>query len=100
MSSADFLAEAVTLLRLRHSNIVSLLGVCTQSDGPILIITELMEKGSLLDYLRSDRDALLGLRQITLGHKIDIAAQVRISLKLSLHLNSQMNWLEQTNVCQ
>jgi hypothetical protein len=34
------MSSAVSLLRLRHSNTVGLLGVCTQSHGPILFFND------------------------------------------------------------
>ena len=38
--------------KVRHPNLVQLLGVCTR-ELPFFIITEFMPKGNLLDYLRS-----------------------------------------------
>ena len=37
--------------RVKHPNLVQLLGVCTK-DLPFFIITEYMQKGNLLDLLR------------------------------------------------
>lgn len=41
------------LKKLRHPHLISLFAVCTAS-RPYWIITELMEKGSLLCFLRSE----------------------------------------------
>ena len=38
--------------RLRHEKLIQLFAVCTLQE-PIMIITELMKFGSLLDHLRS-----------------------------------------------
>lgn len=38
---------------LRHENLVQLLGLVFDSKHCILLITEYMSKGSLVDYLRS-----------------------------------------------
>ena len=51
MALHDFLAEAAIMKDLHHSNLVQLIGVCTR-EPPFYIITEYMNKGNLLDYLR------------------------------------------------
>ncbi|KAK0403448.1 hypothetical protein QR680_016923 [Steinernema hermaphroditum] len=58
MALHDFLAEAAIMKDLRHPNLVQLLGVCTR-EPPFYIITEYMNRGNLLDYLRkSDQKRL------------------------------------------
>ena len=52
MSPRAFLEEAHILKRLRHPKLIQLYAVCTQEE-PIYIVTELMSKGSLLEYLKS-----------------------------------------------
>lgn len=70
MPPGEFLKEAAIMKRLHHPRLVALYAVCSQ-DEPILIITELMNGGSLLDCLRNDRG-----RTITWTKLIDFAAQV------------------------
>ena len=70
MQPGEFLKEAAIMKRLHHPRLVALYAVCSQ-DEPILIITELMNGGSLLDCLRNDRG-----RTITWTKLIDFAAQV------------------------
>ncbi|CAL1532203.1 unnamed protein product [Lymnaea stagnalis] len=70
MSVAHFLQEAQIMKMLRHDKLVRLYAVCTLEE-PIYIVTELMANGSLLDYLRNDRNRL-----ITLPLLIDMASQV------------------------
>jgi serine/threonine protein kinase len=53
MAPAEFLKEAEIMKKLRHPSLVQLLGVCTTSE-PLLIVTEYMARGSLLDVLRSE----------------------------------------------
>ena len=53
MKKESFLEEAMIMRKLKHKNLITLYAVVTKSD-PILIVTELMSKGSLLDYLRND----------------------------------------------
>ncbi|CAL8076316.1 unnamed protein product [Calicophoron daubneyi] len=48
----DFLKEAAIMKKLRHRNLVQLLGVCTR-EPPLYLITEYMPNGNLLHYLRS-----------------------------------------------
>ena len=65
--------------KLRHPKLVQLYAVCTQED-PLLIITELMSKGSLLDYLQGDG------RVLKLPQLIDMSAQVASGMAyLELH---------------
>ena len=70
MTAAAFVKEATILHQLRHRKLVQLMGVCTV-DEPVFIITELMAKGDLLNHLRRDRGALIGLLQM-----LDMCAQV------------------------
>ncbi|XP_019712761.1 tyrosine-protein kinase CSK-like isoform X3 [Hippocampus comes] len=48
-----FIAEASVMMKLSHNNLVKLLGVISEANGNLLIITEYMRKGTLVDYLRS-----------------------------------------------
>nr|XP_034979541.1 tyrosine-protein kinase HCK isoform X2 [Zootoca vivipara] len=70
MSVEAFLEEANIMKTLQHDKLVKLHAVVTKEE-PIYIITEYMEKGSLLDFLKSDE-----------GHKqrlpvlIDFSAQI------------------------
>ncbi|KAF7253049.1 hypothetical protein EG68_07952 [Paragonimus skrjabini miyazakii] len=48
----DFLKEAAIMKKLRHRNLVQLLGVCTR-EPPLYLITEYMPNGNLLNYLRA-----------------------------------------------
>ncbi|KAL3311177.1 hypothetical protein Ciccas_010244 [Cichlidogyrus casuarinus] len=51
----SFKTEAMVMHQLEHRNVVSLLGICTVPDKkPTYIITELMHKGSLKDYLHTE----------------------------------------------
>ena len=49
--------------RVKHPHLVQLLGVCTRQ-MPFFIITEYMEKGNLLDYIRGAEGA--DLQPVTL----------------------------------
>ncbi|XP_053394690.1 LOW QUALITY PROTEIN: tyrosine-protein kinase SRK3-like [Mercenaria mercenaria] len=59
----DFLAEAKIMHHLRHNKLLQLMAVCTESE-PIWIITELMSKGTLLDYLRYDTDRTIDFNSL------------------------------------
>nr|XP_033801870.1 tyrosine-protein kinase Tec [Geotrypetes seraphini]XP_033801879.1 tyrosine-protein kinase Tec [Geotrypetes seraphini]XP_033801889.1 tyrosine-protein kinase Tec [Geotrypetes seraphini]XP_033801899.1 tyrosine-protein kinase Tec [Geotrypetes seraphini] len=54
MSEEDFIEEAKVMMKLTHPKLVQLYGVCTQG-RPIYIVTEFMEHGCLLNYLRQRR---------------------------------------------
>lgn len=53
METADFLEEAKVMKNLRHPNILALYAVCTKEE-PLLIVTEFMSQGALLDLLRKE----------------------------------------------
>ena len=79
MQPAAFLAEAQIMKKLRHPKLIQLYAVCTQGE-PVYIITELMSKGSLLDYLQGEG------RSLKLPQLIDMAAQVAAGMAyLELH---------------
>ncbi|XP_076992909.1 tyrosine-protein kinase TXK isoform X2 [Tamandua tetradactyla] len=57
MSQEDFIEEAKVMTKLTHSRLVQLYGVCIQHK-PLYIVTEFMENGSLLSYLRERKGKL------------------------------------------
>ena len=58
MKKESFLEEATIMKRLKHKNLITLYAVVSKTE-PILIVTELMAKGSLLDYLRNEGRSLV-----------------------------------------
>nr|XP_023683400.1 tyrosine-protein kinase Tec [Paramormyrops kingsleyae] len=54
MLEEDFIEEARVMMKLSHLNLVQLYGVCTQQK-PMYIVTEFMELGCLLNYIRQRR---------------------------------------------
>ncbi|XP_041634684.1 tyrosine-protein kinase Tec isoform X2 [Cheilinus undulatus] len=65
MYEEDFIEEAKVMMKLSHPNLVQLYGVCSQQK-PIYIVTEFMELGCLLNFLRQRRgsftkDSLLSI---------------------------------------
>ena len=79
-AEAEFLAEMQLMMKLRHPNLVGLLGVVTKSD-PLLLILEFLPGGSLDHWLQTPRDVqpedlLYILYQVALGmgglHALDI----------------------------
>ncbi|CAF0801007.1 unnamed protein product [Rotaria sordida] len=50
-SATSFLHEADIMSKLKHRNLVELLGIVRKSDNIIYLVTEFMAKGSLLHYL-------------------------------------------------
>uniref|UniRef100_A0A674ETT1 Tyrosine-protein kinase n=1 Tax=Salmo trutta TaxID=8032 RepID=A0A674ETT1_SALTR len=69
MSVAAFLAEANLMKELQHPRLVRLFAVVTQE--PIYIITEFMENGALVDFLKSSEGS-----NIPINTLIDMASQV------------------------
>ncbi|XP_057706564.1 tyrosine-protein kinase ITK/TSK [Corythoichthys intestinalis] len=65
MSDEDLKEEAKIMMKLYHSKLVQLYGVCTQS-SPMCLVLEFMENGCLSDYLRTKKgclshDTMLGM---------------------------------------
>ncbi|KAK4318588.1 hypothetical protein Pmani_010423 [Petrolisthes manimaculis] len=54
---ADLLSEYTLLKEVSHPNVVKLLGACTSKGGPIYIIIEYCQYGSLRNYLKRSRHA-------------------------------------------
>ncbi|XP_058807437.1 uncharacterized protein LOC131673446 isoform X2 [Phymastichus coffea] len=52
---ADLLSEYQLLKEAQHPNVIRLLGACTSAGGPIYLIIEFAEFGSLRNYLRRSR---------------------------------------------
>lgn len=71
MSPQAFLEEAVIMRKCRHSNLVPLYGVCSQEE-PLLIVTEFMCNGSLLEYLRNNPEG----KSLKLPDLMDMASQI------------------------
>ncbi|XP_034433051.1 tyrosine-protein kinase Lck [Hippoglossus hippoglossus] len=69
MSVEAFLAEANMMKNLQHPRLVRLFAVVTQE--PILIVTEYMENGSLVDFLKTTEGSSLPMNTL-----IDMASQV------------------------
>ncbi|KAF4070828.1 hypothetical protein AMELA_G00277950 [Ameiurus melas] len=69
MEPKAFLQEANLMKKLQHERLVKLHAVVTKE--PILIVTEFMASGSLLDFLKTDDG-----RKLKLPKLIDMAAQI------------------------
>lgn len=54
-SRDDFFREAAVMSRLRHPRLVSLIGVVT-AEEPIMMVVDLMARGSLLKILRAKQN--------------------------------------------
>ncbi|XP_014222291.1 proto-oncogene tyrosine-protein kinase receptor Ret isoform X1 [Trichogramma pretiosum] len=52
---ADLLSEYELLKDVKHPNVIRLLGACTGASGPVYLIIEFAEYGSLRNYLRKSR---------------------------------------------
>ncbi|MBN3315136.1 TXK kinase, partial [Atractosteus spatula] len=67
MSEEDFIEEAKVMTKMSHPKLVQLYGVCFK-ERPICIVTEFLENGCLLNYLRQrtatfHKDTLLAMCQ-------------------------------------
>ncbi|XP_030217550.1 protein-tyrosine kinase 6b [Gadus morhua] len=70
LNHKEFQREVQILKALRHPHLISLMAVCSASP-PYYIITELMQKGNLLSFLRGREGGALEAEPL-----IDMAAQV------------------------
>ncbi|XP_078275351.1 protein-tyrosine kinase 6-like [Rhinoraja longicauda] len=70
MNQRDFQMEMKAMKRLQHPHLTCLYATCTASN-PFYIVTQLMEKGSLLTYLRSKEGRCLNLERL-----VDMTVQV------------------------
>lgn len=82
MQEADFIDEAKTMMQLQHAHLVKLYGVCTK-ERPILILTEFMKNGALLNYLRR--------------HKVRLLANTELLIEMCSQVCSAMEYLESKN---
>ena len=70
MQPEAFLGEAEMMKKLIHPKLVQLYAVCSREE-PFYIVTELMIKGSLLEFLHGE-----GRQVLDMAKMIDISAQV------------------------
>ncbi|XP_065103028.1 protein-tyrosine kinase 6 [Paramisgurnus dabryanus] len=101
MDHREFLLETQILKKLRHKHLITLYAVCT-SCTPFYIITELMEKGNLLSFLRGQEGRKLEPHTLT-----DMASQVADGMayleeQSSIHrdLAARNVLVGQNNICK
>lgn len=75
MDPQDFLAEAQVMKKLAHPKLIKLFAVCTQQE-PILIVTELMQNGCLLEYLQTKQG-----KALTIDILVNMAEQIAEGMK-------------------
>ncbi|KAK2851969.1 hypothetical protein Q5P01_008245 [Channa striata] len=92
LNQSEFYKEVQIMKSLRHRHLISLFAVCTSSP-PYYIITELMERGSLLDFLRGPEGQSQAMPSL-----IDMAAQVSDGMSYLEEKNSIHRDLSARNV--
>lgn len=101
MDSQDFLHEAQIMKKLRHPKLIQLYAVCTVGE-PIYIITELMNHGSLLEYLQKDRGKCVGMcDQVEMGSQV-AAGMAYLELQNYIHrdLAARNVLVGDNNICK
>jgi fyn-related kinase len=81
MQPGKFLEEAEIMKKLIHPKLVQLFACCSRQE-PIYIVTELMENGSLLEYLRGPHGKKMKMPKL-----IDISTQVGLNMMLVMLLS-------------
>ncbi|XP_077332292.1 discoidin domain-containing receptor 2-like [Lithobates pipiens] len=87
----DFLKEIKIISRLKHPNIIRLLGVCIRDD-PLCMITEYMENGDLNQFLsqreiRSQFTTANNIPSVSLHNLLYMATQIASGMKYLASLN-------------
>ncbi|KAK8716852.1 hypothetical protein V6N13_044147 [Hibiscus sabdariffa] len=77
----EFSQEVFIMRKIRHKNVVQFIGACTRAANPC-IVTELMARGSLYDYLHKQRGVF----------------RLPSLLKVALDVSKGMNYLHQNNI--
>ena len=54
-----FLEESLKMFRFKHVHVMGLIGVCLDAGSSPYIIMPYMDNGSLLEYLKRNRDKLI-----------------------------------------
>ena len=84
---SDLVMEYNLLKELDHPNVIKLLGACTDSRGPLYLIMEFAEHGSLRNYLRSERGSISKTTQQS-------SDKFRILLSFGWQISKGMAYLE------
>ncbi|TYJ10109.1 hypothetical protein E1A91_A11G185600v1 [Gossypium mustelinum] len=77
----EFSQEVYIMRKIRHKNVVQLIGACTRSPN-LCIVTEFMARGSIYDYLHKQRGVF----------------KLPSLLKVALDVSKGMNYLHQNNI--
>ena len=54
-----FVEESLKMSRFSHAHVMGLIGVCLDSSSALLIVMPFMDNGSLLKYLKKERENLI-----------------------------------------
>ncbi|XP_030758849.1 proto-oncogene tyrosine-protein kinase receptor Ret-like isoform X2 [Sitophilus oryzae] len=89
----DLYSEYQLLKEVSHPHVIGLLGICSTSDGPLFVIIEYAEFGSLRNYLRRSRHLLTNAEVAAIEDSTDNKVAARDILSFARQIASGMSYL-------
>lgn len=94
----DLMSEFHLLKDISHPNVIKLLGACTDSSGPFLLLLEYCEHGSLRNYLRRSR-LILPEQSLLNSSAVTPAVTPRELLSFAWQISQAGAYLSEMKVC-
>ncbi|XP_076253411.1 protein kinase receptor Ret oncogene isoform X2 [Rhynchophorus ferrugineus] len=89
----DLFSEYQLLKEVSHPHVIELLGICSSSDGPLFVIIEYAEFGSLRNYLRKSRHLLTSAEVAAIEDTTNNKVSAKDILSFGRQIASGMSYL-------